>query len=72
MEVPKHWRLQKTRYGLVGDLCLSCKAPTFPPRDICLNCTTEDLLKIRGKNGTIYECNNSIPNTPVPIEQVQH
>ena len=30
MEIPRHWRLQKQRYGLVGEECPHCSAKIFP------------------------------------------
>lgn len=72
MEVPRHWRLQKIRYGLIGDHCLVCDDVTFPPKDICSECSTEDLLKLRKISGTIYDSNKNITsNTPAPAEIVQ-
>jgi len=38
MEIPRHWRLKKQRYGLVGTVCKKCEKPTFPPREICPTC----------------------------------
>ncbi len=38
MEVPRHWRLKKQRYALVGEICPSCKTPLFPPRAVCPHC----------------------------------
>ncbi len=38
MEVPRHWRLKKQRYALVGEVCPNCKAPLFPPRAVCPQC----------------------------------
>jgi uncharacterized OB-fold protein len=38
MEVPRHWRLKKQRYSLVGEVCNSCKTPIFPPRAVCPHC----------------------------------
>ena len=32
MEIPRHWRLNKQRYGLVGEICLSCDEKIFPPK----------------------------------------
>jgi uncharacterized OB-fold protein len=72
MEVPRLWRGQKERYGLIGDLCTVCDKPTFPPKDVCGNCTTEDLLKVRKENRIIYDSKNNITSdTPKPVEQVQ-
>ena len=41
MEVPRHWRLRKQRYGLIGEVCPHCNAKLFPPRDICPECGKE-------------------------------
>lgn len=31
MEIPRHWRLKKQRYQLLGDVCPACQIPHFPP-----------------------------------------
>ena len=41
MEIPRHWRLKKQRYALVGEICPHCEAKIFPPRDICPECNGE-------------------------------
>lgn len=41
MEIPRHWRLKKQRYSLVGEVCPHCDAKIFPPRDICPECGKE-------------------------------
>lgn len=38
MEVPRHWRLRKQRYSLMGEVCPHCDAKIFPPRDVCPTC----------------------------------
>ncbi len=38
MEVPRHWRLRKQRYSLVGEVCGNCGNKIFPPRDVCPEC----------------------------------
>jgi uncharacterized OB-fold protein len=38
MEIPRHWRLRKQRYSLIGEVCPHCDAKIFPPRDICPEC----------------------------------
>jgi len=38
MEVPRHWRLRKQRYALIGEVCPHCDAKLFPPRDVCPHC----------------------------------
>ncbi len=41
MEIARHWRLKKQRYGLVGEICPHCEYKIFPPRDVCPNCGGE-------------------------------
>ena len=41
MEIPRHWRLKKQRYALVGEVCPHCQAKLFPPRDVCPECGGE-------------------------------
>ncbi len=41
MEVPRHWRLRKQRYALVGEVCPHCETKIFPPRDVCPECSGE-------------------------------
>ncbi len=41
MEVPRHWRLKRQRYALVGEVCPSCGTKLFPPRDVCPVCKAE-------------------------------
>jgi uncharacterized protein len=41
MEISRNWRLQKQRYGLVGEVCEHCNSKIFPPRDVCPNCAEE-------------------------------
>ena len=55
MEIPRHWRLKKQRYGLVGEVCPHCDHKIFPPRDICPNCGDEakEQFAFSGK-GEVY------------------
>jgi hypothetical protein len=41
MEISRNWRLQKQRYGLVGEVCEHCNSKIFPPRDVCPECAEE-------------------------------
>lgn len=41
MEIPRHWRLQKQRYSLTGEVCPHCQAKIFPARDVCPECGGE-------------------------------
>jgi uncharacterized OB-fold protein len=62
MEIPRHWRLRKQRYGLVGEVCPHCDAKIFPPRDVCPECG-QDAKKLYSFSGrgevysftTVYE-----------------
>ncbi|HEY60660.1 MAG TPA: Zn-ribbon domain-containing OB-fold protein [Anaerolineae bacterium] len=51
MEVPRHWRLRKQRYALVGETCPHCGARIFPARDVCPQCGGEakESFKFSGK-----------------------
>lgn len=55
MEIPRHWRLKKQRYGLVGEECPHCSVKIFPPRDVCPNCGEEakEPYTFSGK-GTVF------------------
>lgn len=55
MDIPRHWRLKKQRYRLVGEICPSCDAKVFPPRDICPECGEEakTLYSFSGR-GEVY------------------
>ena len=55
MEIPRHWRLKKQRYGLVGEVCPHCEYKIFPPRDVCPNCGEEakEFYTFKGK-GEVY------------------
>jgi len=62
MEIPRHWRLKKQRYGLMGEVCPHCDAKIFPPRDICPECGQEakNLFQFSGRGEvfsytTIYD-----------------
>lgn len=55
MDIPRHWRLRKQRYGLVGEVCPHCEAKIFPPRDVCPECGEEakTLYSFSGR-GEVY------------------
>jgi uncharacterized OB-fold protein len=38
MEIPRHWRIRKQRYSMLGGSCPSCDAKMFPVRTVCPNC----------------------------------
>jgi uncharacterized protein len=55
MDIPRHWRLRKQRYGLIGEVCPHCEAKIFPPRDVCPECGQEakTLYSFSGR-GEVY------------------
>lgn len=68
MEIPRHWRLKKQRYGLVGEVCPHCDAKIFPPRDVCPECEKEakDEFAFSGQ-GEVYSY-TTIYNAPSGFE----
>ena len=55
MEIPRHWRLKRQRYSLVGEVCPHCETKIFPPRDVCPECggNARDLYTFSGR-GEVY------------------
>lgn len=79
MDIPRHWRLKKQRYALVGEVCDNCENKIFPPRDLCPECGQEakTLYQFSGK-GEVYSYTtvNSAPagfeeNVPYPVAMVK-
>lgn len=68
MDIPRHWRLKKQRYALVGEVCDHCDAKLFPPRDICLDCGEEakTLYTFSGK-GEVYS-HTTVYDAPAGFE----
>ena len=68
MEVPRHWRLKKQRYALVGEVCPHCDAKIFPPRDVCPECGGEakTAFTFSGK-GEVYSFTRMM-NAPAGFE----
>ncbi len=69
MEVARHWRLKKQRYGLVGEVCPHCEHKIFPPRDICPDCGKEarDLYSFSGR-GEVYSL-TTVYDAPAGYEE---
>ena len=69
MEVPRHWRLRKQRYALVGEICPHCSKKIFPPRDVCPECGGEakTTYTFSGK-GEVYSFTR-MGNAPAGFEQ---
>jgi len=55
MQIAQYWRLQPQRYRLTGEVCRSCGAKLFPPRDVCPECSKPayETLEFKG-NGEVY------------------
>lgn len=66
MEIPRHWRLKKQRYGLVGSICPWCDEKKFPPVEVCKKCQErdEELQKLT----IVYDSSFFLP----PNNQVVH
>ena len=69
MEIPRHWRLKKQRYSLVGEVCPHCQAKILPPRDVCPSCGKEarELYTFSGR-GEVYSY-TTIYEAPSGFEQ---
>ena len=39
IEIARHWRLNRQRYQLIGEVCPECGNKMFPPRDVCPECS---------------------------------
>ena len=71
MENPRHWRLKKQRYGLVGEECPHCHEKLFPPRDVCPNCGGEakEEFTFSGR-GEVYSFTN-LYSAPAGFEEYE-
>ncbi|MEW6716542.1 MAG: Zn-ribbon domain-containing OB-fold protein [Chloroflexota bacterium] len=69
MEIPRHWRLKKQRYALIGEVCSHCETKLFPPRDICPKCGEEakSLYTFSGR-GEVYSF-TTVYNPPEGYEE---
>ncbi len=55
MDIPRHWRNQKTRYALVGAVCAACETKLMPPSAHCPRCGSTDLSEFQFSGlGTVY------------------
>ena len=69
MEVPRHWRLNKQRYALQGEVCPHCDAKIFPPRDVCPECGGEAKTPFTfSGQGEVYSF-TSYSNAPTGFEE---
>ena len=62
MEIPRHWRLKKQRYDLIGEVCSRCDEKVFPPRDVCPECG------YRGSTGAEFV--DAVVHSGIPLAQV--
>lgn len=69
MEISRHWRLRKQRYGLVGEVCPHCEVKIFPPRDVCPECGQEakTLYNFSGR-GEVYSF-TTVYDAPAGFEE---
>lgn len=68
MEIPRHWRLQQQRYGLVGEVCPHCDGKIFPPRDVCPHCGSDARTSFTfSGRGKVYSF-TSITDAPAGFE----
>ena len=69
MEIPRHWRLKKQRYSLVGEVCPHCDAKIFPPRDVCTECGGEakNVFQFSGR-GEVFS-HTTIYDAPTGFEE---
>lgn len=69
MEIPRHWRLKKQRYGLVGNECTRCETKYFPPIKVCKKCQDYDDLKsevtLVYDSGLLFSLNNQVVDSKV-------
>ena len=67
MEIPRHWRLRKQRYSMIGGECPNCESKMFPVRPVCPTCgynadlsillDEQDLLFTQGVAVSTYTVN---------------
>ena len=69
MEIPRHWRLKKQRYSLVGEICPHCEAKIFPPRDVCPECSGEAKIPYAfSGRGEVYSY-TTVHNAPAGFQE---
>ncbi len=54
--IAENWRLEKSRYALMGNVCDNCGAKIFPRRTLCPKCHSDNLQEhIFSNRGKIIE-----------------
>jgi len=70
MEIARHWRLNKQRYALVGEVCPHCESKIFPPRDVCPECSGEAKTPYTfSGRGEVYSF-TTVHNAPTGFQEV--
>ena len=70
MDIPRHWRLKKQRYALIGEVCPHCDAKIFPPRDVCPECSGEAKIQYTfSGRGEVYSF-TTVHNAPAGYREV--
>jgi uncharacterized protein len=63
MEIPRHWRIRKQRYSMVGGICPNCETKMFPAREICPHCGNGSRVSISiNEETTLYAQNVLVPS----------
>jgi uncharacterized OB-fold protein len=54
MEIPRHWRIRKQRYSMVGGICPNCETKMFPAREICPDCGYGSQATVKLEDAALY------------------
>ncbi len=69
MEISRHWRLQKYRYGLIGEICSHCGLKVFPPRDVCPECGEEAKIQYTFSGRARVYSHTTVYDAPKGLEK---
>lgn len=69
MSIARDWRLNRQRYRLIGEVCNTCGAKIFPPRDVCPECEApaQEPFLFSGR-GEVYSY-STVYNPPKGFEE---
>jgi len=69
-KLARHWRLQRHRYALVGEVCNHCGEKIFPARDVCPQCNApaKTPFTFSGK-GEVYSY-STVHNPPEGVRAI--
>ena len=54
--IPLYWRLQSSKYRMVGSVCRKCSTHYFPPKPLCPTCRRKgkvEAMKFSGKGKVV-------------------